>query len=135
MANKSKVTVTKANLVPYIEKEGKRLADMLSNARMKLGARYNPKNSIEQMYAKFGNPKFEPEKFFDEYMLIIDKKSQLPASIRYTVRDVCLNAHLQCAQDMLKAQQQAEAKTPMAEEKKPAKKTTKTTKKQTTNHQ
>lgn len=134
MAKKSKVTVTKANIVPYIEKEGKRLADMLSKARMELGARYNPKNSIEQMYAKFGNPKFEPEKFFDEYMLIIDKKSQLPASIRYTVRDVCLNAHRQCALDMLKAQQQAEAKTPRAEENKPAKRTTKTTKKQTPNH-
>ena len=134
MAKKSKVTVTKANLVPYIEKEGKRLADMLSKARMELGARYDPKNSIEQMYAKFGNPKFEPEKFFDEYILIIDKKSQLPASIRYTVRDVCLNAHRQCALDMLKAQQQAEANTPRAEENKPAKRITKTTKKQTPNH-
>lgn len=128
---KSKVMVTRKDLVPYIEKEGARLADMLSKARIELGHRYNTKNSIEQMYAKFGNPRYEAEKFFDEYILIIDKKSQLPASVRYTVKEVCVAAHRQCALDMFKAQQKAEATAPKAEEKKPAKKS----KKQTTNHQ
>lgn len=123
MENRTRISLTfnKEMLRPFIEKEGKRIADTLSEARIKYGARYNKRNAYEQLYNKFGNPRYEPDKFYDEYVLILAKQSQLPASIRYTVRDIVLCAAKECIDAAIRAEQEKQAKP----ETKPEKKTRK----------
>ena len=87
--------MTKDELCPFIEAQGKELKRMIHNARMKFGNRYNDRNQYQLMIDKFGNPEKNPEKYYDEYRLILQKKSKLPASVRYTVDEfmtaVCQN--------------------------------------------
>lgn len=115
------LTLNKEMLRPFIEKEGKRIAETLSQARIKYGARYNKRNAYEQLYSKFGNPRYTPDKFYDEYVRILAKQSQLPASIRYTVRDIVLCAAKECIDAAIRAEQEKAAKP----EAKPEKKTRK----------
>lgn len=80
--------MTKDELCPFIEAQGKELQRMILNARMKFGKRYNYRNQYQLMIDKFGNPEKNPEKYYDEYRLILQKKSKLPASVRYTVDEI-----------------------------------------------
>ena len=95
------VSVSTEELIPYIKKQGEAVAKQVSEARDKYGARYNSKNRVEEMYSRFGDPKFSltAEKFAKEYMLILQKKSSLPASVRYIVRDICAAAMNECYHD------------------------------------
>ena len=91
---KVQVSVSTEELIPYIMKQGEEVAKQVRAARNKYGDRYNRKNKVEEMYSRFGNPKYRPdaEKFAKEYMLILQKKSLLPATVRYPVRDICAAA-------------------------------------------
>lgn len=99
-----KITITENDLVPYIVKQGKDLYKRIEEARKKYGSRYNYKKKIEVMYEHFGNPKhsLDSEKFAKEFMLILQKKSSLPAAIRYPVRDICEAALRDCYYDKLR---------------------------------
>lgn len=99
-----KITITEKDLAPYIRKHGKELYEKVKAAREKYGDRYNYKNKIEVMYGHFGNPKhsLDSEKFAKEFMLILQKKSSLPAAIRYPVRDICEAALRDCYYDKLR---------------------------------
>ena len=92
-------------MVPYIMKQGEELHKHVQEARNKYGDRYNRKNHFEVMYERFGNPRYRPdaEKFAKEYLLILQKKSSLSASVRYPVRDICEAAMNQCYHDKLVA--------------------------------
>jgi len=86
------VKVTYDDLKPFIVEVGKKIHAMLVEARIKHGERYNNKNRYEEMYKRFGNPQRDPERFYDEYVLIMRKKSELPASVRYTVESIMQTA-------------------------------------------
>ena len=97
----NELKITKDDLVPYIQKQGEEINKMLNKARLEYGHRYNSKNRFEELYRRFQDPRWNPEVFADEFLLIIQKKSQLPASVRYVVRDICDAAYRQCLGDKL----------------------------------
>ena len=118
-SNAPQVTVTDRDLIPYIKKQGELLSEQVSKAKEKYGSRYNTKNKVEEMYHRFGNPKWEPERFAKEYFLIMQKKSNLPATVRYPVQDICAAAMNECYHDkMMTLIKQQEAERKAAEEKK-----------------
>ena len=123
---KQQLTVSKEDLVPYIKTQGILLAEKMVDARKKFGDRYNKKNKAEEMIRHFGDPRMCPERFADEYFLLMAKTSQLPASIRDIVRDVCEAAYVNCFYDKLrKVREQEEAQAAaQPEPKKSAKKRT-----------
>lgn len=88
----TKVKVTYDDLKPFIVEVGKEIHNMLFEAQKKYGNRYNNKNRYEVMYKRFGDPQRDPERFYDEYGLILQKKSELPASVRYTVESIMQTA-------------------------------------------
>ena len=108
------LSVSVEDLIPYIKKQGEALAKQVREARDKYGSRYNEKNKVEDMYHRFGRPQWEPEKFAKEYFLILQKKSDLPATVRYPVRDICAAAMNECYYDKMvalaKAQKEAKEK-------------------------
>ena len=71
-----------------IVEEGKKLHEMLTRKRKELCGRYNEKNEFELMYQKFVDPRVNPDIFYIEYCMILQKKSKLPASIRYTIQKI-----------------------------------------------
>ena len=79
---------TKEDLRPFIRNVGKEIDKMLKEARMKYGNRYNKKNQYEELYRRFGDPQKNPDKFYDEYKLILAKQSTLPAAVRNTVDSI-----------------------------------------------
>lgn len=88
----TKVKVTYDDLKPFIVEVGKEINKMLVEAQIKYGNRYNNKNRYEVMYKRFGDPRKDPERFYDEYGLILQKKSELPAIVRYTVESIMQTA-------------------------------------------
>ena len=118
----NELTIKKEDLVPYIQKQGEEIKKMLDKARLELGSRYNPKNRFQELYRRFQDPQFNPEPFAEEFLLIIQKKSQLPAAVRYVVRDICEAAYRQCLSDKLEEynrRKKREQKEPNASEEKP----------------
>lgn len=97
----NELIIKKEDLVPYIQKQGEEIKKMLDKARLEYGHRYNSKNRFEELYRRFQDPIWNPEVFADEFLLIIQRKSQLPASVRYVVRDICDAAYRQCLSDRL----------------------------------
>lgn len=83
------ITITIDELVPFIKKEGEALAKQIVEAKDKYGERYNSKNNIELMYRDMGRPEWFPEWYAKEFYLIQNRKSNLRASVRYVVRDLC----------------------------------------------
>ena len=106
---KQQLTVSKEELVPYIKTQGIKLHEQLVDAMKKYGARYNRKNRAEEMIRRFGDPMICPERFADEYFLLRAKTSQLPASIRDIVREVCDAAYIDCFYDKLRKVREQEA--------------------------
>ena len=106
------VSVSTEELILYIMKQGEALAKQVREARTKYGYRYNNKNRVEEMYSRFGDPESRPgaEKFAKEYMLILQKKSSLPATVRYPVRDICAAAMNECYYDKMVALAKAQKK-------------------------
>ena len=93
MAEQSnKPQFTKEELRPFIRKVGKEIDKMLADARREYGHRYNKKNQYEELYRRFGDPQKDPDKFYDEYKLILAKQSTLPAAVRNTVDSICNRA-------------------------------------------
>lgn len=88
----TKIKVTYDDLRPFIVEVGKEIHNMLVEAQKKYGNRYNNKNRYEVMYKRFGDPIQDPERFYDEYGLILQKKSELPAIVRYTVESIMQTA-------------------------------------------
>lgn len=88
----TKVKVTYDDLKPFIVEVGKKIHDMLFEAQIKHGNRYNNKNRYEEMCKRFGDPRKDPKRFYDEYVLILRKKSDLPASVRYTIEAIMQTA-------------------------------------------
>ncbi|MBR2016456.1 MAG: hypothetical protein IKA00_04035 [Prevotella sp.] len=130
---KQQLTVSKDELIPYIKDQGIKLAEKLVDARKKFGHRYNEKNKAEEMIRRFGDPRSCPERFADEYFLLRAKTSQLPASIRDIVREVCDAAYVNCFYDKLRKVREQEAAQAAAQPnpKKSAKKRTTTIKTKT----
>lgn len=83
---------TKEDLRPFIRNVGKEIDKMLKEARMKYGNRYNKKNQYEELYRRFGDPQKDPDKFYDEYALIVKKQSTLPSAVRTVVDSICSRA-------------------------------------------
>lgn len=77
--------ITKKQLLPYIRKAWKSLRTWLNVQKATLGPRYKRNNIYEQLSKRFCDPAKETEKFFDEYMLCLNKVSKQPASIREAV--------------------------------------------------
>ena len=89
MAEENKVKVSTEDLIPYIKMYGADLKKQMAKAKEKYGVRYNEKNKAAELIRRFGDPEQVPEEYAKEYLLILQKKSTLPASVRYCVRDVC----------------------------------------------
>ena len=123
---KQQLTVSKEELAPDIKTQGIKLAEKLMDARKKFGYRYNYKNKAEEMIRRFGDPRTCPKRFADEYFRLIDKTSQLPASIRSIVLDLCAAAYVNCFYDKLRKvrEQEAEQAAAQPEPKKSAKRIT-----------
>lgn len=77
--------ITKKQLLPYIKKAWRGLQAYLNAQKEKLGPLYKRNNIYEQFSNKFCDPAKETEKFFDEYMLCLNKASKQPASTRQVV--------------------------------------------------
>ena len=84
------ISIGIADLVPYIMRVGEKIDKMRRLSRVKYGARYNEKNAVEEMYRRFGKPTdgVSAEMFAKEYLLIMNKLSSLPSSVRGLVRDI-----------------------------------------------
>ena len=84
------ISIGIADLVPYIMRVGEKVDEMRRLSRVKYGARYNEKNAVEEMYRRFGKPtdRRSAEMFAKEYLLIMNKLSSLPSSVRGLVRDI-----------------------------------------------
>lgn len=80
--------ITKKQLIPFIRKAWEGVAAFLVRKRKELGPRYNEKNVYEEMCRRFCHPHKEPEKFFDEYMLCLNKASRQPSSVRSVILEV-----------------------------------------------
>lgn len=111
--NEKQITITIDEFVPFIRKEGEALAERIKEARVKYGERYNSKNNIELMYRDMGYPEWFPERFAEEFYLIQNRKSNLRASVRYVVRDLCSVALEKAFQAKIeKLEKESKQKTP-----------------------
>lgn len=102
------LTISAADIVPYVKKIGEDIIKKTKEMHCKLGDRYNRKNVFEEMYRRFKDPAEEPEAFAAEYFKIIEKKSTLPAAVRYTVSHICTIALNQCYADKLMEQRKSQ---------------------------
>ena len=80
--------ITKKQLIPFIRKAWKGVAAFLVRNSQELGSRYNKKNVYEELSRRFCDPHKEPEKFFDEYMLCLNKASRQPSRIRNVILEI-----------------------------------------------
>lgn len=75
-------------MIPQMKRAWLEMKEFLADQRKKYGATYNWRNNYELIGEKFGNAEQEPEKFANEYFLIEDKVSRLPAGLRNVVRHI-----------------------------------------------
>ena len=99
---KPKLNVTKEELIPYIILYGQSIHKQINDAKKKYGSMFNNKNKISEAFRKFGDPVTSAQKYADEYDKITERRSDLPASVRYIVRDVCERALGQCIYDKMR---------------------------------
>ena len=92
MKTKEPPTITKKQLVPYIKIVWSKMRKYLDAQRKTLGVRYNQKNIYEQITSRFGDPAFEPEIYYDEFFLCLNKASKQPCSVRKVIEDIGHNA-------------------------------------------
>ena len=85
MAEQKAPTITKKQLLPYVKKAWKELQKVLAEEKKRLGERYNNRNIYEQFPSLCNDPAKEPEKFFDEYMLCLNKVNPRPARVRNVI--------------------------------------------------
>ena len=89
--------ITKKQLLPYIVKAWEQIQHILMEKKAELGRLYDEKNCYVQMYRRFCDPSMETAKFFDEYMLCLNKVSKQSSGIRGAIMcvgrmavDMCL---------------------------------------------
>jgi len=107
--------ITKKQLVPHIKKAWSGLLLYLADQRKKYGPRYNKKNPYEMFTRRFCDPRKEPEKFYYEYMLCLNKASNQPVSVRSVIEEIGRQAVNSCLyqreKQRMKRQQKKEEKT------------------------
>ena len=81
----NRIELTKEEMLPYIKKSWNEMQGFLRKKRKELGNRYNHRNNYELINERFGNAHDKPELFYDEYLLILEKKSNRPASVREVI--------------------------------------------------
>lgn len=81
----NRIELTKEEMLPYIVKSWDELQDFLRKKRRELGNNYNRRNNYELITDRFGSARTKPELYYDEYMLILEKKSKRPASVREVI--------------------------------------------------
>ena len=82
------ITIQREDLLLYIKKAWNEMQASLRDQRKKYGARYNYRNNYELITEKFGDAFLNPGKYADEYILIQQKQSKLPASVRMVVQQI-----------------------------------------------
>ncbi|MBO4551508.1 MAG: hypothetical protein J5733_12325 [Bacteroidaceae bacterium] len=111
METKKPPTITQKQLVPYIKKAWNEIQDQLSKIKMEVGPRYNHRNAYETISERFGNPyDCRPAKYFDEYILILNKASKQPASVRGVIADIGRRAVNMFLVNRMKQQQKRQQK-------------------------
>lgn len=108
MTNNMDIVIEGKDLVPFIKEQGKQMSKMLKDARYKYGERYNKKNRYEELIRRFGHPAQCPKKFAEEFLLIVDKKSTLPAAVRNVVSEIGQRAYWQCFKEKVNQQSKKE---------------------------
>lgn len=103
----TKVKVTYDDVKLFIVEVGKKIHNMLVEEKIKHGNRYNNKNRYEELYKRFGDPRNDPKRFYDEYGLILQKKSDLPASVRYTIESIMQTAFSWLSAALIMKEQEA----------------------------
>jgi len=87
-----KITLTqeqlKEKMLPYIKVAWKEMQDFLNGKKKELGKMYNHRNNYEMVRERFGNAAEVPEKYVNEYILIQNKASRLPASVRTPIQQI-----------------------------------------------
>lgn len=81
-------SVKREDMQKYVQKAWQEMQGFLQGQRKKYGKRYNSKNDYEQIDRRFGNAYQDPQKFLDEFMLIQQKRSSQPASVRTVIRHI-----------------------------------------------
>ena len=84
--------VGRDELIPYIKQAYQELLDWLRVQRKRLGGRYNWSNDYETIHRKFCSGQVYPDKWADEFLLIVDKSSKRPSSQRAIIKKVGLRA-------------------------------------------
>jgi hypothetical protein len=76
--------ITKKQLLPFIKKAWREVRAYLDKQKANPGPnkKYVTRNQFELMQSNFCDPATEPEKFFDEYMLCLNKVSKQSSGIR-----------------------------------------------------
>ena len=91
-----KITITKEELIPFIEHEGCEMGDMLLEAEKKYGSRYNHKNIYAEARRRFGDPKYCAKDYAEEYLLIERKQSEQPSNVRKVIVEIVSRAINKC---------------------------------------
>jgi hypothetical protein len=108
-----KITLTqeqlKEKMLPYIKVAWKEMQDFLNGKKKELGKMYNHRNNYEMVRERFGNAAEVPEKYVNEYILIQNKASRLPASVRMPIQQIGARALNLMLMDMKKSLDQPDA--------------------------
>lgn len=99
-------------MLPYIKQQWQELQKFLREKRNQLGNKYNWNNNYEKIVSRFGDAGKEPEKFYNEFLLIIEKKSNLPVSVREPITAIVGRAqHFLFAKKLEEKREQEKAET------------------------
>lgn len=89
---RSNYHITRDDLVPYIKKAYQEMLDWLRVQHNKLGGRYDWTNDYETIGRKFCRGSEYPDKWAEEFLLIVNKSSKLPSSQRTVIQKVGIRA-------------------------------------------
>jgi len=98
-----RIVLTKEEMLPYIKRSWTELQRFLGKKRRELGNNYNRRNNYELIASRFGNAREKPELYYDEYLLILEKKSKLPVSMREPIAAIVGKAQQALFSDKLDA--------------------------------
>lgn len=88
MEQNEQFSVKREDMQKYVQKAWQEMQGFLHDQRKKYGNRYNSKNDYEQIDRRFDNAHQDPQKFLDEFMLIQQKRSSQPASVRTVIQHI-----------------------------------------------
>ena len=93
----------KERMLPYVKVAWKEAQDFLAGKKKELGKMYNHRNNYEMVKERFGDAENMPEKYVNEYILIQNKASRLPASVRKPIQQIGARAVNLMLMDMKKS--------------------------------